>query len=465
VVKQADVCIIGAGPAGYAGAISAARQGMKAYVIERDRVGGTCLNRGCIPTKALRQCADALVRAREAGRFGVRIESAPELDFKAAAEHRDRTTEALASGVEKLLKAWKVEVVGGEGRLAGPGRVVVDTGGGPVEVGAKHIVVATGAEPSGIPGAPIDGDRVLSSEGALKLNELPGSLLVIGGGVIGCEWADLMSTFGVKVTVIEVLPRLLPGEDRATAKAVQKVLSSRGVEIKLGAVVDEVAPAGDGVRCRLGDGSELLADKAIVSVGRRPVVEGLGIAEAGVELNGPAVKVDPRGRTSADGIWAAGDVIGPPMLAHAAAHEIEVVIDNVLGGEREFEREVVPSVVFIRPEVASVGLLEDRAKESGIAVDVGRFSYTASGKARCMGETDGFAKVVVEKDGGGLLGGTVMGAHAAELIAELSVAIKSGHTVDSFVEIIHAHPTLSEILLEAVADSRGLATHKVGRRR
>jgi len=261
--------------------------------------------------------------------------------------------------------------------------------------------------------------------------------LVIGGGVIGCEWADLMSTFGVKVTVIEVLPRLLPGEDRATAKAVQKVLAGCGVEIKLGAVVEQVAPAGGGVRCRLGDGSELLADKAIVSVGRRPVVEGLGIAEAGVELNGPAVKVDPRGRTSADGIW----------------------------GEREFEREVVPSVVFIRPEVASVGLLEDRAKESGIAVDVGRFSYTASGKARCMGETDGFAKVVVEKDGGGLLGGTVMGAHAAELIAELSVAIKSGHTVDSFVEIIHAHPTLSEILLEAVADSRGLATHKVGRRR
>ncbi len=462
-MKNFDLAIIGAGPAGYAGAIRAARAGRTVVLIERDRVGGVCLNRGCIPTKALRQCADALVAAKESARFGVVLDHEPRFDYQQAAAHRDQVTDQLVSGIMALLKARKIARIKGQGRVEGPGRVAVETADGVESIGCEHVIVATGSEPRDLPGITIDEERVLSSEGALRLNALPASVIVIGAGVIGCEWADLLADFGVKTRVVEVLARVLPIEDRATAKAAQKTLAAKGVEFYLSTTVESLERVDGGVRCVLSDGKELSGEVVIVGVGRRSSVDGLGLEAAGVELERSAIKVDSHGATTAPGIWAAGDVIGPPMLAHVAAHEVEVVVDNVLGQDREFERDAVPAVVFTRPEIASVGLLEDQAKERKVPVDVGRFGYAANGKAHCMGETAGSAKVVVAKDGGLILGGTVVGAHAAELAQELAVAIKSRLTVADLMDVVHAHPTLSEIVLEAVADSKGLATHKVGR--
>jgi dihydrolipoamide dehydrogenase len=460
-----DICIIGAGPAGYTGALRAARKGKKVVLVERDRVGGTCLNRGCIPTKALRRCADAFLETRSAARFGVKLPGAPSFDYPRAAAYRDEVTEKLVTGVASLLKARKIEVVSGEGRVEAPGRVAVAGKDGARELSCSHIVIGTGSRPCDLPGITIDEERVLSSEGALKLSRLPKRLIVIGGGVIGCEWADLMNSLGCEVIVVEAMPRLLLNEDRSTARAVQKNLEARGVRFYLDATVTELDASGKEVRCVVTGKETIAADQVIVSVGRRPVVEGIGLDAAGVALAKGSIKVDERGRTSVPGIWAAGDVIGPPMLAHAASHEMEVVIDNILGKERVFERAVIPAVVFIRPELASVGLLEDAAKERGIAVEVGRFAYAASGKALCLGQSEGFAKVVVDKDSGTIMGGTILGTHAGELIHELALAVKWRVKVEEFIELIHAHPTLSEIVLEAVADAKGLAVHKAGRSR
>ena len=462
---KCDICIIGAGPAGYTGALRAARAGRKAALVERDRVGGTCLNRGCIPTKALRRCADALLDARQSSRFGVELPGEPCFDYAKAAEYRDRVTDDLVSGVRSLIKAGKIELIKGEGRVASPAWVTVNREGGVTKIACGHIVIATGSGPCDLPGITIDEERVMSSEGVLRMNALPESLIVIGGGVIGCEWADIMAAFGVKVTVVEVMARILLTEDRQIARAVQKTLEARGVEFYLGAKVAGIMEKDHGVSCVLDGGEAIEAEQVIVSVGRKPVTAGLGLEPAGVELDGGAVKVNMGGRTSVSGIWAAGDCIGPPMLAHAAAHEMEVVIDNILGKDRQFEREVIPAVTFVRPEVASVGLLEDAAKERGVTVSVGRFAYAASGKAQCMGETEGFAKVVTGKDDGLILGGTVMGSHAGDLIHELALAVKSRLKVEEFIEVIHAHPTLSEIVLEAAADAKGLAVHKAGRKK
>jgi dihydrolipoamide dehydrogenase len=453
-----DICIIGAGPAGYPGALVAAREGKKVALIEAARAGGTCLNWGCIPTKAMRRSADALIDARESARFGV-VAAEPAFDFGVAARFRDQVKDELVAGVEQLLKARKVAVIRGRGRLLGPGRVAVEDS---ETIEADHVIIATGSRPSDLPGIAIDEKRILSSEGALALASLPAAVVIIGGGVIGCEFADILAAMGSKVNVVETLPRILQLEDKQTARAAQKNLEARGVVFHLGDTVADLATDG-GVRCRLSSGAELSADVMIVSVGRRPNAAGLGLEAAGVGLERGAVKVDSRGRTSVAGVWAAGDVIGPPLLAHVATHEMEVVIDNILGRGREFDRRVIPAVVFVRPEIASVGLLEDRAKEDGRKVRVGRFGYAANGKAKCLGEVDGWIKVIAGEDGE-LLGATVMGAHGADLIHEVALAIHAGLKARDLFETIHAHPTLSEIVMEGAADTEGVAVHKIGRK-
>ncbi|MFO8057969.1 MAG: dihydrolipoyl dehydrogenase [bacterium] len=459
-----DLFIIGAGPAGYSGALHAARAGMEVAIAEKHRPGGTCLNSGCIPSKALRHCADTLLSARDASRFGVEVSGKINFDFAEAAQHRDRTVESLVSGVNSLLKTRKVTVYEGEARLAGNSRIEIATRNGPVNVSAKNIIIAAGSGPSDLPGIKIDQKRIMSADRALLLTELPDSMIIVGGGVFGCEFADLMNAFGVKVTVIEAMERVLLTEDKSTARAVQKVLAGRGIEFITGTAAEEVTFRDELVSCRLPDGREIKADLMVISVGRKPALSGLGLEEAGVEIENGAIKTDESGRTNVPGIWAAGDAIGAPMLAHTATHEMEVVIDNILGKRREFDRSAVPWVTFVRPEVATVGIREDTARSRNIPTDVGRFSYAASGKARCMGETEGSAKVIARKDDGLILGATVIGARAGELVHEISVALKAGMKADDFREIIHAHPTLSEIMQETVADIKGMAVHKAGRR-
>jgi len=456
-----DICIIGAGPAGYSGAIRAAREGRKVVLVEKDRAGGTCLNRGCIPTKALRHCADVLAEVRESSKFGVTV-SSYEFDYSSAHAFKKEVTEKLVGGVEKLLKTWKVETIKGEGALLKPGVVKVTAGGKTVDINSSHVVVATGSVPSELPGIEFDGRRVVSSEGALVWEDLPSSLIVLGAGVIGCEFADVMATFGVSVEVVEALDRILMTEDKMTARTVKKSLELKGVKFHLSSTVDGIDKDDDGVKCTISDGSVISAERMIVSVGRRPEVS--SVAGSGAEVSEGRVLVDSGGRTSLVNVWAAGDVTGPPLLAHRASHQMEVVIDNILGKKREFD-DLIPWSIFTRPEVASVGLLEDRAKQEGIEVEIGRFAYAGSGMALCMGTDEGFAKVVAQKGGGRILGGTFAGLSASDLVAELTLAIKAGVTVDEFIEVIHAHPSLPEITLEAVADVKGLSVHKAGRKR
>ncbi len=460
---KCDLCIIGSGPAGYHGAVRAAMAGMEVCLVEMDQPGGTCLNRGCIPTKALRHCADVLAMARAASGVGVDC-GRPALDFAKAAEHRDRVTGDMVSGLASLLKAKRIKLIKGRGKLAGPGKVEVTAEQGIEEVWCKHVVLATGSAPAGVPVVDEDEQRVFSPEGALQWQALPESLLIVGGGVIGCEFAGIMAEFGVKVSLVEVMDRLLLNEDRETARAVHKALLKKGVEFFLNTTIEKVSEGERGLACSLDSGVMPEAERMLVCVGRKPKIDDLGLAECGVDVGKSCVRVDERGRTSASWAWAAGDVIGPPFLAHAASHEVEVAVDNILGKEREFEHEVIPSVVYVRPEVASVGLLEDAAKAEGIAVDKGRFSYAASGMARCMAGTDGFAKVIVSKEDGRILGATVVGAHASDLIAELALAVKSGLGYRDIMDLVHAHPSLSEIVMEAAADAKGLAVHKASRR-
>ncbi len=459
-----DVFIIGAGPAGYAGALHAARAGMKVAIAEKERPGGTCLNAGCIPSKALRHCADTLTKVQGASRFGVQVDGEVGFDFQKAADHRDQTVESLVAGVNTLLKTRKVSVYQGEARLAGPSQVEVSSKNGPVNVSARNIIIATGSAHSDLPGIKIDQERIMSADRALLLSELPESMVIIGGGVFGCEFADLMNTFGARVSVIEVMDRILLTEDRSTARTVHKALTARGVEIIIGTKTEGVELKDDCVLCRLPEGRDMEAELMVVSVGRKPALSGLGLEAAGVEVANNAIKTDGHGRTGVPGVWAAGDVIGPPMLAHTAVHEMEVVIDNILGKSREFDRSAIPWVTFVRPEVATVGMREDTARKNKIDIEVGRFSYAASGKARCMGETEGSAKVIAKKEDGVILGATVIGARAGELVHEIAVALQAGMKVNDFKDIIHAHPTLSEIMQETVADVTGEALHKASGR-
>jgi dihydrolipoamide dehydrogenase len=458
-----DLCIIGAGPAGYTGAIRAAQAGLKVVLIERDKIGGTCLNRGCIPTKALRHSADVMDEAQNAGRFGVNFKGGISLDYAAVSRHRDGVVDKLVSGVGKLVKARKIDYIHGDARLVSPGRVEVFRKGESQTVSARNVVIATGSRPADLPGLTIDEKYILSSEGALWLKSVPQKLLVVGAGVIGCEFADIMASFGSSVTVVEVAERILLTEDRSTARTIRKSLESKGISFITGATVSNLEQEDGRLGVEFTEGSSITVDKIIVSVGRRPQIDGLGLEEIGVEVSGGAVKVDRGGRTSVPGVWAAGDVIGGPMLAHAAVHEVEVVIENIMGGQKEIDYGSVPSVVFTRPEVASVGVLEDAAKEKGLLVLIGRFSYTANGKALCMGQEEGLARIIVDKESGIIIGATIIGAHAGDLIHEIALAVKHKMKVADLLEVVHAHPTLAEIVPEAASDAFGLAIHKVGR--
>jgi len=459
-----DVFIVGAGPAGYAGALRAARAGLKVAVAEKKRAGGTCLNSGCIPSKALRQCADTLMTVKDSSRFGVKAGGEIGFDFSKAALHRDETVESLVTGVDSLLKGSKVTIHEGEARITGPGKVEVSGKEGVSHISAENIIIATGSAPSDLPGIKIDQEKIMSADKALLLKELPESMTIIGGGVFGCEFADLMNSFGVRVTIIEIMDRILLTEDKSTARLIHKALTGRGVEIHTGTKTEGVDLQEECVVCRLQEGKSIESSLMVVSVGRKPALSGLGLEEAGVEIEKNAVKTDGKGRTGVPGIWAAGDAIGAPMLAHTAVHEMEVVVDNILGKSREFDRSAVPWVTFVRPEVATVGMLEDTARSQKIPIEVGRFSYAASGKARCMGETEGSAKILCRKEDNVILGATVIGARAGELMHEIAVALKAGMKAEEFREIIHAHPTLSEIMQETAADVNGMAVHKISKR-
>jgi dihydrolipoamide dehydrogenase len=464
VANSYDVIIVGGGPAGYVCAIRSAQLGLATAVIERDKLGGVCVNIGCIPTKALLHSAYvANLVSHDAKELGVEVGSV-KTDYGVAMRRSRRVSEQNSKGVEFLMKKHKVAVIKGSGVL-GPNRTVKV---GKDEYQArKALVIATGSRVKGIPqiGLEIDKSSVISSDEALFLEKPPATMAIVGAGAVGCEFADIFNAFGTKVTLIEVLPRILPLEDAEASDTLTKSYKKRGIEVRAGVKVKKATVAKDKVSLELesnGKSEAIQAEKVLMAAGRAVNTENLGLKEAGVQLTDRGfIKVNPATlETSAAGIYAIGDVAGPPMLAHKGSREGIVVAELVAGHHPQpIMYDNVPSVTYCHPEVASIGLTEDQAKERKLDYQVGRFPFSANGRARTANETEGFVKIIRDRKYGEILGAHIVGSHASEIIHELAVARQNEYTVEEVDLAIHAHPTLSEAIAEAALDSMGRVLH------
>ncbi|TMF01159.1 MAG: dihydrolipoyl dehydrogenase, partial [Chloroflexi bacterium] len=456
-----DVVVIGGGPGGYVAALRAAQLGASTAIVEKDRMGGTCLVRGCIPTKALLQSTELYSLAKGGEPFGV-VTGNVGFDWPTAQKRKTQVVDQLVKGVEGLLKAGGVTSLHGAARLAGKGQVAIDG----ESIAAKDIVIATGSAVSRIPlkGAEltIDSDRIL------ELKEIPARLAVIGGGVVGMEFAAMFAALGTKVTVLEMLPQVLPMVDADLVTAYAKHLTGLGGVIQTNAKVTEVVKSKGGLQVQFsagGEGGAVDADQVLLAVGRSPYTEGLGADEAGVKLERGRVVVDPHLRTTADHVWAIGDVIGGIMLAHVASYEGVCAIENIAGhSNRVPDYHAAPNCVYTDPEIAHVGLGEKEAKDKGLEVRVGRFPFAASGRALTLGQSEGFVKVIADAGSGRLLGAHIIGPRATDLIAEATLAIQNGLTLEQLDLTIHAHPTLPESLMEAALAAQGRAIHVANRK-
>jgi dihydrolipoamide dehydrogenase len=449
------VVVLGGGPAGDVAALRAAQLGAQVTMIERAELGGTCLNWGCIPTKALLATADLLRRVRRADEYGLVV---PEVsfDFPKMMSRKEDVVLQMRRGVETAAKRKGVTVVKGEGRVDGDAVVVGDE-----RIPYDHLVVCVGTEPDGLPGYDMDHPAVLTSNEILRLESVPESMVVVGGGVIGCEFASLFAALGTQITIVEILPRLLAGIDNRTATQFQKLMEKEGVVVHLGKQATITDYRDDGVTVTLDDGTEISAEKLLVSVGRRSQAAGIGLEEIGVEVTERGhVVVDEYLRTANPKVWAVGDCIGGLQLAHLASAEGGRAVENALTGQMiPMDRTVVPSCIYTHPEIATVGLNADAAKEAGHNVKLGQARFIGSGKALAEGEADGYAQLVMDADTKLLLGATIMGVHAVELIHEVGVAISDGLTVEELGEIIHAHPTVSEMVMDAAQQAVGVAPY------
>jgi dihydrolipoamide dehydrogenase len=464
VANSYDVIIVGGGPAGYVCAIRSAQLGLATAVIERDKLGGVCVNIGCIPTKALLHSAYvANVVSHDAKELGVEVGTV-KTDYGVAMRRSRRVSEQNSKGVEFLMKKHKIAVIKGSGVLA-PNRTVKV---GKDEYQArKALVIATGSRVKGIPqiGLEIDKNSVISSDEALFLEKLPATMAIVGAGAVGCEFADIFNAFGTKVTLIEVLPRILPLEDAEASDTLTKSYKKRGIEVRAGIKVKKATVAKDKVSLELesnGKTESIQAEKVLMAAGRALNTENLGLKEAGVQLTDRGfIKVNPATlETSASGVYAIGDVAGPPMLAHKGSREGVVVAELVAGHHPQpIMYDNVPSVTYCHPEVASIGLTEDQAKDRKLDYQVGRFPFSANGRARTANETEGFVKIIRDRKYGEILGAHIVGSHASEMIHELAVARQNEYTVEEVDLAIHAHPTLSEAIAEAALDSMGRVLH------
>ncbi|MBI5970972.1 MAG: dihydrolipoyl dehydrogenase [Deltaproteobacteria bacterium] len=464
-MKEFDIVVIGGGPGGYVAAIRGAQLGAKVALVEKDKIGGTCLNRGCIPTKALYYSAKAFSAAKRAADFGVNVRDV-EFDLSKAVSRKNDIVKKLVGGVETLLKGNGVEVFRGDGFIESAGRVRVAKAGGTVEaVGAKNIIVATGSEPARIPAFNIDGKNILTSTEMLDLQEVPKSVLIIGGGVMGCEFATLYATFGSSVTIVEMLPDILLTEDKIVARVILKRFKEIGVNVLTQVSVESVEVKENHVKTRLNDGREFITEKVLVSIGRSFNSKDIGLETLGAATERGAITVNEKMETNIKGVWAIGDVTGKMLLAHVASAQGIVAVTNALGKKAEMDYARIPSGIFTDPEIASVGLREKEAEAKGIPVVVGRFPYAASGKALGMAETEGFVQILADPATDKVLGCSIVGAHATDLLGEVTLAVKSGIKAKELAETVHAHPTLPEMIMEAAEDVRGAAIHKIGRRR
>lgn len=463
--KQYDVVVIGSGPGGYVAAIRAAQLKLKTAIVEAQALGGVCLNVGCIPTKALLHSAELLDEVREGKRFGVMV---PEVafDMGAALKHKDAVVKQMTGGVSMLMKKNKVDVFAGWGSIPARGQVKVKLNAGGEELlAAKNIVLAVGSKPRDLPGMEFDEDRIISSTGALELKEVPKSLLVIGAGAIGVEFASAYRSFGSEVTLVEALPRIVPLEDEDISAELSKVLSKRGISIMTGARLGSVDRSESQIVAKITDdkGQEqtIVAERMLLGIGRTPLTKGIGLEELGLAMDKRGyVEVDGHMRTKVEGIYAIGDCIPTPWLAHVASHEGILAVETIAGLETHpINYDKVPACTYCHPEVASIGLSEAKAKERGYEVKVSKFPFLANGRAATFGERTGFVKLVVDAQYDEILGMHMIGPGVTELIGEGSVALTHEATGESLVHTIHAHPTLHEVIGEAAHGLEGGYIH------
>ncbi len=471
-----DVIIIGSGPGGYVAAIRAAQLGLKTAVVEREHLAGICSNWGCIPTKALLRTAEIFHYAEHAKAYGLKIEGKVSADLKAIVDRSRAIAQRMNGGVGFLMKKNKIDVIWGEARLTKANEIVVaKTGKKPMEpqaplpkntkgegtYTAKHIIVATGARPRVLPGIEPDGKLIWTYFEAMVPPEMPKSLLVMGSGAIGIEFASFYRTMGAEVTVVELLPQILPAEDAEIAAFARKQFEKQGIRILVDAKVTKVDKTGGGVTAHIemkgGKTETIGADRLISAVGVQGNVENLGLEALGVKVERGIIQVDPYCRTSVPGVYAIGDVAGPPMLAHKAEHEAVICVEKIAGleGVHPMDRTMIPGCTYCSPQIASVGLTEARAKEGGREIRVGRFPFVANGKAIALGEDQGLVKTIFDKQSGQLLGAHLVGAEVTELIQGFVVAMNLETTEEELMHTIFPHPTLSETMKESVLDAFG----------
>jgi len=459
---EVDVVIIGGGPGGYVAAIKAAHLGLKAVLIEKDKLGGVCLNRGCIPTKALVSTAELLNHLQRAGEFGIQVKDYS-IDFPAIMKRKDLITRRLSSGVEQLMKANQVRVVKGEGQIIEPGIVeVLDADGQKEVIKTKNIIIATGSKVMKLPIPGIDSGGVITSDEALSLSELPSKMIIIGGGVVGIEFAGIFKALGVEVTVVEMLPRILLPIDEEIASRLTMNLKRKGIEILTDCKVKGIKKNHQNLEVLVStsEGEKRLeTERVLLAAGRVPELGNIDVQRLGIELEKGAIKVDEKMKTNIPGIYAVGDVVGKIMLAHVASREGIVAIENISGKEVLMDYKVVPNCVFSMPEVASVGLTEEEARKENNNIKVSKFPFMANGKALGMGETEGMVKIIADTDTFELLGLHILGVHASDLIAEGTLALSMEATAFEIVNTIHAHPTLAEAIAEAAEGITGKPIH------
>jgi dihydrolipoamide dehydrogenase len=462
-----DVIFLGGGPAGYVGAIRAAQLGLNTAVIEREGLGGTCVLWGCIPAKALLESALLAEKMKKAPEFGV-TPGEVTLDFAVAMKRSRAVSNQNSKGVEFLFKKHKITWIRGTGRLTGKNAVSAKLADGKEEKhdAKKAVVVSTGSRVKGLPqiGLEVNKKTVITSDDALVLEKAPRSIVIVGAGAVGCEFADVFSAFGSQVTLVEVMPNILPVEDADSSKEVERAFKKRKIDVLTGAKISNVKVAKDSVSMTIeagGEKKDVKADVVLVAAGRAPNVEDIGLKEQGVQLTDRGfIKINELMETSMKGLYAIGDVAGPPMLAHKGERE-GVVVAEVIAGQHPhlFDYTNIPGATYCHPEVASVGLTEQQCKERKLDYKVGRFPFSANGRARTSGETEGFVKIIRGAKYGEILGAHIVGAHATEMIHELVVARTNEYTVEEVDLAIHAHPTLSEAIAEAALDSMGKMIH------
>lgn len=462
--KNFDVVVLGGGPGGYVAAIKASQLGLKTAVVEREKIGGVCVNWGCIPTKALLKNAEIYETLKHAKDWGYSFDNL-RFDFKQVIKRSRDVAEANSKGGDFLMKKNKIEVIKGTGKFLDKSTLsVTDTAGKEsVQVKAKHIIIATGARARMLPNLKADGKRILTSTEAMIVQDVPKSIAIIGAGAIGIEFAYLFNTFGAKVTVIEMLPGILPVEDEEISQTLSKIFTKKGIDIHTNTKVDKVDVGANDVTLTISgkDGNKTIkADQCLVAIGVQGNIENIGLEKIGVTTEKGWIKVDEYYRTNVTGVYAIGDIIGAPWLAHVASHEGIVCVEKIAGKETHpIDYTSIPGCTYCQPQVASIGLTEKMAKEKGFQVKVGKFPFSASGKARAINERDGFVKVIFDAKYGELLGAHILGSEATEMIAEYGIAKLLEATYKEIGNTIHAHPTLSEAMMEAALDAYGEAVH------